>query len=94
MTVTVLVDIGPNLITLGAKIVATLADFNAAFANIDTKLTAATTSVAGLASEIADLKTKITAGGMTAAEEDQALAALATKASALDSLQAALDAAK
>ena len=71
MTLNVTIDIGPILSTLGAKIVATLADFTAKLDAIDTTVTAIKT-------EIADLKAQLAAGGLSPADEAIVLARLDT----------------
>lgn len=77
MTVNVIVDLGPALQKLGDKFVATLAEFNSRFDTFDDKLKE-------IAAEIADLKAKISAGGMSADEENEALAKFDARIAALD----------
>ena len=70
-TFNVVIELGPNALLLGEKLLATLADFTAKLDAIDTTVTA-------IKAEIADLKTQIAAGGLTAAEEATVLARLDT----------------
>ena len=59
----------PQFLSLGAQIVANLADFNA-------KVDSIQATVASVVTEIQDLRAKIEASGMSGADEDAALARL------------------
>lgn len=80
MTLNIVFDIGPVLQVLGAKIMATLADFNA-------KLDALQASIDAVKTEIANLKAQIAAGGLSADEEAQVLARIDTLQTNLNAAQ-------
>lgn len=61
------------------QLMATKADFDSRFDRLDA-------ATANIAKQIADLKAQIAAGGMTAAEEDAAVATLESKTAALEAL--------
>lgn len=66
MNVSITVDVGPELISMGDRIMAVLSDFT-------TKLDAILATVATIKQEIVDLKAQIATGGMPAADEQQLL---------------------
>lgn len=66
MNVSITVDVGPELVTLGARIMAVLSDFT-------TKLDAILATVATIKQEIINLKAQLAAGGLSATEEQTVL---------------------
>lgn len=76
MNVSITVDVGPELISLGDRIMAVLSDFT-------TKLDAILATVATVKQEIVDLKAQLASGGLSATEEQQVLDQITTLQAAI-----------
>lgn len=79
-TITLLFDVGPNLLSKWSILMATLADFT-------TKLDALQVTIDAVKQEIADLKAQVASGGLTAEEEQQVLDQIDAKQASLAAAQ-------
>jgi hypothetical protein len=99
MILTITVDLGTTTVTelvaqLGELLVATAQQFTDKIAELKTSADGITASAAAVTTAISDLEAKIGTGvntGMSAAEEDAALASLADLKASQDAAKAALD---